>query len=128
MNIKLITIILGSLIIGAVGGYTISSANNIEVTPTYTDIQIRSFAASYGTLRNIKENNISETIALMFTMMNKSIKEMYDLYPTASEHDKEMIYISYTGYKEYIQDNSEYKQPDDGINKLVSSIIKKHNK
>ena len=128
MNIKLIAIIIGSLIIGTFGGYSLSFVSKTADVPTHTDVQIKSFAASYGTLRNIKEKGNSEAVTLMYTMMNNSIKEMYALYPTASEHDQEMIYISFTGYKEYIQNNPQYKQTDAEINKLVSSLIKKHNK
>lgn len=129
MNTKLILIIIGSFTVGAIGGYSLSRSNTLALpeTPSRTDVQIRGFAASYGTLRNIKEKDSSEAVTLMYTMMNNSIKEMYSLYPTASVHDKEMIYISFTGYQEYIQSNPIYNQTDGEINKLVSSLIKKHN-
>ncbi len=117
-----------TLTAGVFGGYSLALVTNATSHPSHTDIQLRSFAASYGALRNIKEKDNNEAIVLMYTMMNNSLKEMYSLYPGASEHDKQMIYLSFTGYTEFIQNNPDYKLTDEEINKLIESIIKEHNK
>ena len=53
-NLALFLIAL-SLAVGLSGGYTIASKTNNGSEITEVDLQIRSFAASYGLLRNITE-------------------------------------------------------------------------
>lgn len=127
MKYKSLAIVFVSLSIGAIGGYSYAVYDYIYSHPSLTDVQVRSFSASYGTLRNIKEKNNEEVISLSYAIMNNSLKEMYKLYPDASVPDKEMIYISYKGYADYIKNNAVYTQTDQEVNDLVESLIKKHN-
>jgi hypothetical protein len=126
-NLAILLIAL-SLAAGITGGYTIASKTNNTREITEVDLQIRSFAASYGLLRNIIEKSNDDGARLMYTMMNNSIEKLYSLYPTASAHHKEMIYISLKGYSDYIMTNELYSDNDIDINDLVIDLIQKHNK
>ena len=117
-----------SLAVGIGGGYTLASNTTNDRAITEVDLQIRSFAASYGLLRNITEKGKNDGVRLMYTMMNNSIEQLYFLYPTASDHHKEMIYISLKGYSDYILNSELYSNNDKYINELVIDLIQKHNK
>lgn len=129
MNKSLSTIILLSVfLLGSFSMYAFIRYQEIYGFPTEVDVQIRTFAISYAALRNYTEKDNDEADKLMYKFMNTSIKKLNDLYPNASDNAKEMIYISYKGYIDYIQTNSKYVQPDKEINDIVRSVIKKYNK
>ena len=129
MNKLVLTIIIiGSLFIGSVGGFALAVEAKKHRLSTEADIQVRTFAISYAALRNYTEHSDVEANQLMYKFMNTSLKKLNELYPDASDDYKETIYISFTGYTDYIQNNSKYIQPDLEINGMVQSLIKKHNK
>lgn len=124
MKYKNSLIILIAITVGAFGGYKYAT----YTLPSPTDVQVISFSSGYSSLRNITEKDKSEATILMYALMNNSIKEMYKIYPNASPHEKEMIYISFKGYADYILNNPLYNQIEDGIDDLVKLLINKHNK
>ena len=126
-NLAILLIAL-SLAVGLSGGYIIASKTKNGRELTEVDLQIRSFSASYGLLRNITEKSKADGSRLMYTMMNNSIEKLYSLYPTASDHHKQMIYISLKGYSDYILTNELYSNNDKDINELVIDLVQKHNK
>ena len=120
---KILSSIIVAFIVGVLGGYVLANKH-----PKQTDLEIRSFAASYGALRNIKEKSDDDAINLLYTIMNNSIKEMYALYPEASDHHKQMIYKSFKGYSNHIKANNIYTINNSVIDALVDDLIQKHNK
>ena len=124
MKYKLLLTTLISLTVGAFGGYKYATYN----LPTPTDVQIMSFSAGYSSLRNTMEKDKDEATILMYALMNNSIKEMYKIYPDATPHEKQIIYISFKGYADHILDNPLYNQIESGIDELVKSLIEQHNK
>lgn len=124
MKAKLLSITAVSLIVGILAGYSLPRANQSSAT----DVHIREFAASYGSLRNLKEQGEKEAVSIMYTMMNNSLKQLFALYPNATTHNKEMIYISFKGYVDNIINNTKYPEADSEIDAMALSLIQKHNK
>ena len=120
-------IVLLSLFIGVFIGFLSGSYYTSITKPTHVDVQLRGYAVGYGSLINITEKNNEEAIKIMYTIINSSLKEMYNLYPSASEHHKEMIAMSYQGYTDNIKNNKAYTTNTE-VNLLVDQLLKKHNK
>lgn len=128
MSTKSIIAGLACLAIGAVGGYSYSLFNNPFAQDIHVSQSLVGFSASYGALRNLREQGENEASDLLYAFLNNSIKELATLYESSNPHDKQMILISFQGYRDNIMENSRFNDTDPETNAIVSSLLNEYNK
>ena len=128
MGIKSIIAGVACIALGAVGGYGYSLFNNPFAQDIHISQSLVGFSASYGALRNLREQGEDEASRLLYAFMNNSIKDLATLYEGSNPQDKQLILISFQGYRENIMGNPIFNDSEPDIDAIVSNLLNEYNK